>query len=305
MRQEKTIDLLVLPPVENIREITKDINVNVTIAYYSNLEFIFKDGQVSIMLKGKDINSFSAVWLSSHWGTRDLAMAVNLYLDSYNVPNTYTESSTSKITDAMGFSLANLRTPDTYYVKDSMAIKRIVNIEKVCGYPMIMKRTKGFGGLHAKLITSRKELTEAIQERNKKFKYMFQTFIENEYDWGIMVVNGKIISGERSYSKEGEFRNNSIVGATEVFTKIEDIPEEVKEIAHYAARSLGLSWSRADIIIDKVTNKPYLLEVNRFPGITNGTTEVSGAREFITNYLNINGLLKEDGPSGEIIPLVN
>lgn len=297
MLKNKQIELLVLPAVQNIGEITKDMNIKVTKSYYSELEFIFKDNQVSILTEGRDINSFSAVWLSSYWPTRDLATAVKQYLDAYNIPTTYTESSTSKITDAMEFSLANILTPDTYYVKDSVALKHISDIEKICKYPMIMKTTKGFGGKNAELITSRKELKEAIENRDQKYKYMFQKYIDNNYDWGVMVVNGKIVSGERSYPKDGEFLNNCSAGATEIFTKIEDIPKEIQEIAYNGAKALGLSWSRADIVVEKTTNKPYLLEINRFPGITKDTTEVSGACEFITNHLAINNLLPNEIPT--------
>jgi biotin carboxylase len=305
MHDNNKIDLLILPPVENIQDITKNMNVNVTTSYYSNLEFIFKDNEVSILYKGRDINTFSAVWLSSHWSSRELATAVKQYLDFYNIPNTYTETSTSKVTDSVGFSLSSLQCPDTYYVRTSRALSRILNIEKVCGYPMIMKRTKGFGGKNAEFINSRKELSLAIKHRNKKYQYMFQQFIENDYDWGVMVVNGKVVSGEKSYAKDGEFKNNAIAGAKEVFTELEDIPEEIQEMAISGARSLGLFWSRSDIIVDKYTNKPYLLEVNRFPGITKETTEVAGATEFISTYLDINGLLPKEVPGGEIIPLAN
>ncbi|EKD32360.1 MAG: hypothetical protein ACD_77C00116G0002, partial [uncultured bacterium] len=40
-------------------------------------------------------------------------------------------------------------------------------------------------------------------------------------------------------------------------------------------------WSRADIIIDKRTGLPYLLEVNRNPGITAGSDEVNGAYTYL------------------------
>ena len=291
MYKKTQIELLVLPSVQNIGEIMKGINIKVTKAYYSDLEFIFQDDQVSILHKGRDLKEFSIVWLSSYWTTRDLASAVKQYLDFHKIPTTYIEDNTSKITDALNFSLENIRTPDTYYVKDSIILNHLDDVEKVCGYPMIMKATKGFGGLNAKLINSRKELTETIANRDQSLQYMFQRFIKNDYDWGVMVANGKVVSGERSYPKIGEFRNNSSIGATEIFADIETIPEEVKEIALDGARALGLFWSRADILIDKTTNKPYLLEVNRFPGITKLSTEVLGAREFITDHLDINNLL--------------
>lgn len=302
-KNNNKIELLVLPAVENIDDITKGLNIKVTKAYYSGLEFIFKDNKVSIIHKGRDLNTFTAVWLSSHWSTRDLASTVKQYLDSNDIPTTYVECSTSKITDAMDFSLGKILTPDTYYVRDSQAIKHLPDIERVCKYPMIMKTTTGFGGRNAALIRNRHELIHAIGSRDQSFKYMFQKFIPNDYDWGVMVVNGKVVSGEKSYPKDGEFRNNCSNGATEVFIDPEEIPEEIKDMALDGARTLGLSWSRADIVVDSETGQPYLLEVNRFPGITKGTTEVLGAYEFLTSYLEIKGLLPNEITQIEGTPL--
>jgi ribosomal protein L6P/L9E len=78
----------------------------------------------------------------------------------------------------------------------------------------------------------------------------------------------KVVSGEKSYPSRGEFRNNTCNGAEEHFVDVESIPENIRDIAVRASGLLGLSWSRADIIIDKLTGLPYLLEVNRYPGIT-------------------------------------
>jgi hypothetical protein len=41
-----------------------------------------------------------------------------------------------------------------------------------------------------------------------------------------------------------------------------------------------------DIIVDKNTKEPYLLEVNRFPGITSKTTEVDGGYKFLSSQIS-------------------
>lgn len=280
----KRKEILVLPPVENIDEIVKDMNVKVTKAYYSSLEFCFKKNTVSVLHKGRDIKSFSFVWLSSSWNTRDLATAVKIYLEKNNVPHSFVEQSTSKITDSMHFVLNKIPYPSTYYV-ESFETKDFFNqIEKTCGFPLIMKDSKGFGGNGLKYITSMEDLKDIVSKGPEKKRYIFQKYIENDYDWGVLVANGKVISAEKSYPKQGEYRNNSCNGAKEVFIKVKDIPENIKEMALKAAKVLGLRWSRSDIIIDKVSKLPYLLEVNRFPGITSGSTEVTGATNFVKSF---------------------
>ena len=280
----KKIELLVLPSVENIDDIVNDLDVILTKAYYSSIQFIFKDNEVKILANGRDINTFDFVWLSSYWATRDLAMCVELYLDRFKVKHTYIEKATSKITDSMVFLLNDIICPDTYYVEDTNILDHIETIEDTCGYPMIMKDTKGCGGSNAAFILNREELLSNIESRKNSRKYMFQRFIENEYDWGVLVANGEVVSGEKSYPKDGEFRNN--VGATEVFVDVCDIPENVKDIALKGSKILDLSWSRSDIVIDKISGLPYLLEVNRFPGITYNSAEVTGANSFIKFHLD-------------------
>ena len=100
-----------------------------------------------------------------------------------------------------------------------------------------------------------------------------------------MVVNGVVVAGERSYPAEGEFRNNARNGADERFVDVAEIPEEIRTMAIRASGCLGLFWSRADIIIDRETGRPYLLEVNRYPGITAGSDEVTGAYTFLASHI--------------------
>ncbi len=278
-------EILVLPPVENIDEIIKGMPLVVTKASYSSLEFSFKKNMVTVSYEGRDIKTFSFVWLSSSWDTRDLATAVKIYLEKNNVPHSFVEQSTSKITDSMHFVLNNIPYPNTYYVESFNTEKFFKKIEKVCGFPLIMKDSKGFGGNGLKYINSMDELVNIVSQCSDKKKYIFQKYIENDYDWGVLIANNKVISAERSYPREGEFRNNTCNGAREVFIDVEDIPENIKQIALKSAKALGLRWSRADIIIDKFSRLPYLLEVNRFPGITSGSTEVSGATNFVKSFL--------------------
>lgn len=278
-KPQKDIELLVLPSIENIEEIIKDIPVKLTKAYYSSLEFRFKNNNVSILHKGSDINTFSLVWLSSHWTSRDLATSVKLYLDRYEIPNTFVEQSTSKITDNMNFVLNDIPCPNTYYVDSSEIMEHIEDIEEVCKYPLIMKDSRGHHGIDSVYISSREELIKNINSISSKKVFFIQEYIPNEYDWGVLVANNKVVSAERSYPNNGEYRNN--IGATEVFVDLNDIPEDIKDIALKASNILGLSWSRSDIIVDKDTHLPYLLEVNRFPGITTESSEVKGACEFL------------------------
>jgi ribosomal protein S6--L-glutamate ligase/gamma-F420-2:alpha-L-glutamate ligase len=286
-------NLLVLPSIENIDEIIKgfEFQINLTKADYSELEFRFIDNNVQLLYRNVDIINFSYVWLSSFWGTRDLAYSVHLYLENTSVPHSYVEQATSKVTDQLKFAQNGITTPNTYYVGRHDITKYVEEIEEVCGYPLIIKDIKGSRGKYSAFCGNRIELLKTISEFPNHRKYMFQEYIPNEYDWGVLVANGVVVSAEKSYHSDGEFRNNVCNGSTEVFVDIKDVPEDIKNIAINSSNLLELKWSRSDIVIDKISGLPYLLEVNRFPGITSGTTEVKGAQTFLKSIYSLVNLV--------------
>ncbi|MBU1167713.1 hypothetical protein KKC60_04890 [Patescibacteria group bacterium] len=284
---EKKFDLLVLPTVPNMQQVIDrfPFPIALTKGQFKNLEIVFQNGQVTATHKGVDLRDFSLVWLCSYWKSRDLAYAMRLYLKHNNTPSTNVEKSTSKLTDHMLFSLNGVTSPDTLFIGHSDIKKCLVQIQNVCGYPLIIKDTKGTRGAHVMKIESEEDLLVKAKDLPKHKKFLFQKYIHNKYDWGIMVANGTVVSGEKSYSCEGEFRNNACNGAKEVFVDPNDIPQIIKQMALDASKALGLSWSRSDIIIDEHTQKPYVLEVNRLPGITPKTSEVEGAYAFLSSQV--------------------
>ena len=285
----KKLKLLVLPSVSNMDQVVKKISlpVDLTKGRFKNIEFIFKDNQVSVLHKNIDLKNFSFVWLCSSWGSRDLAYAVQLYLDFHKIPHTHVEKGTSKLTDQMALSLENIPVPDTLFFGHKDVRKSLSQIQKVCGYPLVIKDIRGSRGAHSLIINSEAELLEKITALPRHKSFIFQKYIANEYDWGIMVANGAVVSGEKSYPCQGEFRNNTCNGAKEVFVDPLDIPQAIKEIAIKNSVLLNLSWSRSDIIIDKNTQRPYVLEVNRLPGISAKTSEVEGAYKFLSSQIEL------------------
>ncbi|KKP66529.1 MAG: D-alanine-D-alanine ligase [Candidatus Moranbacteria bacterium GW2011_GWE1_35_17] len=285
--QKKPFTMLSLPTVQNTSQIIKKFPfpIELTKGKYRDIEIIFHNSNLKIMHQGVDIKDFSFVWLSSGWNKRDIAYAISLYLQLHKTPHSYAEKNSSKVTDCMVFAINNLPMPNTLFISRKSIEKNIPLLKEVCGFPLIIKDIRGCRGKHSAYANNEQELLEKIKLLPESKNFLFQGFIANEYDWGVMIANGVVVAGEKSYPKEGEFLNNSANGARELFVDVAKIPPEIKEIAIKANNLLGLSWSRADIIIDKVTKKPYLLEVNRFPGITSGSNEVTGAYTFLASHI--------------------
>lgn len=284
---KKTFKLLVLPTVPNMQQVIDrfPFPIELTKGQFKNLELILQDGKIKVLHKGVDIREFSFVWLCSSWNTRDLAYAIQLYLRQNDVPSTHVEKGTSKLTDHIIFSLNGIPSPDTLFIGHADVEKCREQIKEVCGYPLVIKDIKGSRGTSSIKVAAEKDLRKQIKNLPEHKKYLFQKYISNEYDWGIMVANGVVVSGEKSYPCEGEFRNNACNGAEEVFVDPAEIPEHIKQIAINTSNALGLSWSRSDIIVDKNTKKPYVLEVNRLPGITSETSEVTASYTFLSSQI--------------------
>ncbi|HRN85989.1 MAG TPA: hypothetical protein PK863_01550 [Candidatus Dojkabacteria bacterium] len=279
--------ILVLPTIHNIEEVISGLSAKykLTKGKFSQLEYILKDGKVILRHAGRDIKEFSNVWLSSYWRSRDLAYAVKLYLTHNEISHTYVEKATSKLTDQIIFALNNISIPNTFFIDDEDISSHIDTIEDVCKYPLIIKDITGSGGRLSALVSNREQLLDKYKELPKRKKYLFQQFIPNDYDWGILIVNGKAVSAEKSFSIQGEFLNNACNGAKEVFVEMNEVPQHIIDMAIKSTKLLKLNWARADIVIDKKTNKAYIMEVNRCPGISTGSSEVIGAQIFLDNHL--------------------
>lgn len=285
---EKKLSLLRIPALNTLNEITNTLPFKIkhTNAELEDLVFIIKNNKLEILLEGKSVTNFDFVWLSSNWDVRDIAYALKQFLDSKNIPSTIAEKTISKLTDHVVFSLNNLNTPNTIFLNIAEAHKHLKIIKKICRYPIIIKDIKGHGGTFSKLVKNEKELLQYAEKLPKNRRYMLQEFIPNEFDWGIIVTHNKVTSAEKSYPRKGEFRNNARRGAKEVFVPVNDVPEKVKKLALAACKTLGPKWLRADIIFNNNTKEPYLLEVNRVPGVTSNSSEVDAGQAFLSTELS-------------------
>jgi glutathione synthase/RimK-type ligase-like ATP-grasp enzyme len=274
--------VLIVPAVENFNLAHKHLNnAQYDTSYFKNISFAFTAHGPRASYKDSDCKDYDYVWLSSYWGTRDLAYGLHLYLDRHKIKHTRTARSGSKIVDHMIFSLHDIPCPNTFYRNTRNVETFIADLEDVCEYPIVVKDIRGYRGKNTFLTHDRTELEEVVQKLSPGVKVLFQEFVPNDYDWGVLVSNGEVVATEKSIPKEGEFRNNACNGAEEKFVDVDICPENVRKIAIEAADALQLEWCRSDIVVDKNTGEAKLLEVNRYPGITKGTDEVKAVVDFL------------------------
>lgn len=251
----------------------------ITHGSYANLKFEIKNNHLSITHNEVDLKEFDFIWLNSNWKTRDLAYAISLYLDKMKVKYTKVEKCTSKLSDLVTLCLNKIPSPDTIFRPIKLS-KVLLNFKSEIKLPVVIKSRYGYGGHGVKLVHNFVEIPE-----NSSMVSLIQKYIPNEYEWGILYSNGKIVSCEKSYKKSGEFRNNASQGAKEEFVDVAELKDEIKNLVIKTAKILELDWCRIDVLENETTGEVCVLEVNRFPGITIDSTEQKAVQEFVEKII--------------------
>lgn len=148
-------------------------------------------------------------------------------------------------------------------------------IEKVGGYPIILKTPFGTWGKGVVIVESRRSLYSALDliwDKLSSNIMIIQEYIAESsgVDYRAFVVGGKVVAAMRRVAQEGEFRANLHQGGDA--EKIKLTPEEEK-IAVKATKTLGLDISGVDIL--RSERGPLIIEVNSCPGLA-GITQASG-----------------------------
>ena len=135
--------------------------------------------------------------------------------------------------------------------------KTLDEVEKMLGYPLIMKMCYGSLGAGVFKINNRSEL-EDMSEKLKCEPHLFQKFIKNSCgrDMRVIVVGGKCIAAMERVN-ENDFRSNIELNGKGI--KI-DPPEEVKKMCVKAAEILNLDYCGTDVLFGD--NGYLLCEVN-------------------------------------------
>ena len=155
-------------------------------------------------------------------------------------------------------SSAGLATPRTVYLNDARHLEYL--IEKVGGYPIIVKLTHGSGGTGVALLKDRISAIPTIQSLlSSRSNILLQEYIESHgKDFRVIVINDKVVASYQRSSVRGDFRANLQQGGSGSPVTLE--PAD-KEFCIKAAKIIDLAVSGIDIIKDK-NGKTFLLEAN-------------------------------------------
>ncbi|OGC46687.1 hypothetical protein A3J98_00010 [candidate division WS6 bacterium RIFOXYC1_FULL_33_10] len=265
-----------------IQEKLKLDNIVLDIASIKDILFRITDGKINIEIGGKDLKRYEYILIQSGWNTTHMAYLLHLYLQSQHIPHNKTSTHSTKLSDIFFLASKGVSVPNTFF-HNGLKIdnKRILNIEQICRLPCIYKTLLGSLGSRVHLIDSKDDIERTVKENGRYNRYIFQEYISNDFDYRVVVANHKASSVCKRTRVGDKYRNNVALGATEDFISIGNTPKDVIKIAVEASKALKLNWAGVDIVTDNKTDKHYVLEVNRRPGLTEKSTEIGALYRYI------------------------
>lgn len=135
-------------------------------------------------------------------------------------------------------------------------------------FPLIIKTSTGRQGRGVFKVNSPEELKKIIKKNEEDSPaFIVRQFIENDGDIRIFTVGYRAIGAMRRTPKIGDFRSNiSQGGAGENFDLSKN--QKVREMAEKISRLTKTEIAGVDIMIEKNTGKPFILEINPGPQFT-------------------------------------
>jgi len=268
-------------------------DIQIVLARFSDLYFEIDSKGMSVEVEGMAIDDFELVYFRRA-GDKFSGMASTLavYLKSRGIKFIDTSWGEigplgSKFTSVLKLAIAGLPVFPTIYVWKDNIEKYKTKIIKKMGLPLVAKELSTQRGKGVHLIRTKEDFgTLPLKDKGGgSNQYLFQKYVEIEDEYRVLVLGNKAGVWEKKVvTQKGEFRHNISLGASEEFLPITEIPAGISDVATKASGVLNLQIAGVDVATEKKTNKIYLVEVNRGPGLTYDTT-ISSEIDEIAKYL--------------------
>ncbi len=259
----------------------------VTVALENLAYYFSEDGGLSVFdtVSGVQMADAAFVYLKSWESLPEEAAALALYLAHKGIPYMDTLAQgmgVSKLASAVRMWAAGLAVPASIYVRNTNKLLLLIESEKgsLVGERFIAKDIHGAKGKHNYLVSAL-ELRQVVAE-NPGIQFICQRFIPNEGDYRIGVYVGKARFIIKRRGSGDTHLNNTSMGGKAEYISPAVFSEELQAFAVAAADAAGLQVSGVDIIVDKTTQRPYILEVNQGSQIVTGAFVEENVGAFVT-----------------------
>lgn len=241
----------------------KKRGAEVTLVHFTDLSL--RTGQdlrsTIVRVKGMDIKEFDLVYVRSVGKYHEELTLLADYCKTHNIKlleRTLKEGNVDrdhKSYEALKLLAAGLGYPKSYF---SSPAKIMSHLRRENTWPVVIKPTGGKRGRAVYLVRDL-ETAEKIFQGRVKLNYVVQDYIENDGEYRVWVIGGKLFGAMHRPVRTGGFE---IVGMTGQSKKVE-LNEAMAKLAVRAAEVLEVDAAGIDMVRDKKTGTPYVLEVNR------------------------------------------
>ncbi len=270
--------------------------VKVTLGLFADLIFEIDWKKVKVRLGDRNMTDFDLVVFRGV-GSGFLVVAGNLALCLEHLQIEYTDTVFkrigpfgSKMTALIQLSLAGLPMMPSYYCQRPKIRERMGEIIHRFGFPLIAKdlsleRGKGV------FLLKKKEDFDFLNKVDPKREFLFQDFYPDNEEYRILTLGYKsMVYYQKIRTDPDEFRANTALGAEEKYLAVSQASKKMRAMAVKSARVLDYEIAGVDFLIDKRTQKTWILEVNRGPGLTYDTKispEVPAFASFVAKKLRV------------------
>ncbi|MFA6034268.1 MAG: RimK family alpha-L-glutamate ligase [Myxococcota bacterium] len=177
----------------------------------------------------------------------------------------------NKLLALQTLSAAGIRVPRTVMSRDRDDLDQMV--ERVGGFPLILKLTTGTQGVGVMIAESMESMRSALDALwGLGQNILIQEYVRESLgsDIRVVVVGGEAVAAYRRVARTGEFRSNIHRGGR---GETVVLSPEVSAAAIGSVRAIGLDVAGVDIL--ESSGGPMVIEVNASPGLK-GVEETTG-----------------------------
>lgn len=174
--------------------------------------------------------------------------------------------------------------PKTLGISTQSFSSNFDHIETHFSYPFVLKEITGAHGEQVFLVKNRDHLLsfEKSDIINHNRPILIQELIPNDGDFRVIIAGNKYRTSFFRKGAKGDWRNNTSLGGELIQ---QELPEQYQLIAEDACKAVEMPLAGIDIILNKNTNLPYILEINPAFQITSNNGEYIEKANIVIKFL--------------------
>lgn len=251
---------------EKILKAANELKVNLVPINYQDLVLRQKNKKIDILYDNSPLSSFDLFYFRAVGSSLEWANLLIMYARQNKIPvvdeylKTWGPMRRLKSISGMILVQEGISYPRTSLIDNRQQLLQEV---KNFNYPFILKRSiGGRHGLGTIMVNNVQTLERAIKGRIGNNSFLIQDYIPNDGDYRIFLVGYQVLGGFKRQKKVEKLILNRSLGPSE---GLEEIPTKIADLAVRAARVLKVEVCGIDLVIDKRTSEPAIIEANEAP----------------------------------------